>query len=77
MSTKLKVGIIGAGGIVRLAHLGGWRNNPNVEVVGIADIDGKRARALATPFPLPEAVCFLRLFAVYQNSFSPDRHRRR
>jgi len=48
MSTKLKVGIIGAGGIVRLAHLGGWRNNPNVEVVGIADIDGKRARALAT-----------------------------
>jgi predicted dehydrogenase len=55
MSTKLKVGIIGAGGIVRMAHLGGWRNNPNVEVIGIADIDGARARALAKECNVPHA----------------------
>ncbi len=56
MSATLKIGIIGAGGIVRIAHLGGWKNNPHVQVVGIADINVARAQAIAQEHNIPHAL---------------------
>lgn len=47
MAKKFRVGIIGAGGIVRWAHLGGWKAIPDAEVVAIADIDEARAQEVA------------------------------
>lgn len=55
MSQKpLKVGLIGAGGIVRGAHLKpGWKEVPNAEIVAVCDIDKNTAEALARDFNIP------------------------
>lgn len=48
MSTrKFKVGIIGAGGIATAVHLPGWRNLPEVEIAGVADVALERAQKMA------------------------------
>jgi UDP-N-acetylglucosamine 3-dehydrogenase len=47
---KFKVGIIGAGGIVKAAHLPAFKAVPQVEVVGIADLNKPEALKLAKSF---------------------------
>jgi len=56
MSQKpLRVGLIGAGGIVRGAHLNpGWKAVPNVELAAVCDIDRNTAEKLAGDFGIPE-----------------------
>ncbi len=56
MSTrKFKVGIIGTGGIARSAHIPGWKNLPDVELVGVADVAVDRAQATAKEHGIPHA----------------------
>lgn len=56
MNKTLKVGLIGAGGIVRGAHLNpGWLAVPNAEVVAVCDIHEETARKLASDFNIPHA----------------------
>jgi len=55
-SRKLKVGLIGAGGIVRGAHLApGWTALPDVEIVAVADVHLETAKSLARDFRIPHA----------------------
>ncbi len=51
---KFKVGLIGAGGIVRSVHLPGWKTLPEVEIVAVADINKNSAQKLASEFHIPE-----------------------
>jgi len=54
MSKKLKVGIIGAGGIATCAHLPAYQKLTDlVEVVAIADIVPDRAKAAAEKYNIP------------------------
>lgn len=54
MNKKLKVGIIGTGGIVRFAHLNpGWLAVPDVEIVAACDVNETAARKLAEDFKIP------------------------
>ncbi len=46
MADKLRVGIVGCGGIAR-AHLAGYRNAEDVEVVSVFDVAAPAAQALA------------------------------
>ena len=51
MGTKVRVGVIGAGGIARGAHLPGYAKIPDeAEVVAISDIDEARAQQVADEF---------------------------
>ena len=52
MAKKIRVGIIGAGGISRM-HLEGYHKCPNVEVIATCDIDPKRAKAQSEEFKIP------------------------
>ena len=54
MAKKIRVGIIGAGGISRL-HVEGYQKCPGVEVVATCDIDRARAQAQAEQFHIPHA----------------------
>lgn len=38
MSKKLKVGVIGVGGIAK-THFPGWKNSPDAELVAVSDVD--------------------------------------
>jgi predicted dehydrogenase len=54
MGKKVRVGVIGAGGIARGAHLPGYAKVPDeADVVAISDIDEPRARKLADDFDVP------------------------
>ena len=54
MSDTLKIGLIGAGGIVRGAHLKpGWLAVPNAEVIAVCDVHEPTARKLAEDFNIP------------------------
>lgn len=53
-TSKLRVGLIGAGGIASFAHLPGWRAVPDAEVVAIADVDRSRAGKLAKEYNIPQ-----------------------
>jgi predicted dehydrogenase len=54
MNKPLKVGLIGTGGIVRIAHLKpGWLAIPAVEIVAACDINEQTARKLAADFNIP------------------------
>jgi predicted dehydrogenase len=54
MKKSLKVGLIGAGGIVRGAHLNpGWLAVPDAEVVAVCDVSEATARKLAADFKIP------------------------
>ena len=37
-SRKFRVGLIGGGGIAQAVHIPGWKNLPEVEIVGVADV---------------------------------------
>ena len=50
MSKKLKVGIIGAGGIATIAHMPAYAGMENVEVVAICDIVPEKAKTLAEKY---------------------------
>ncbi|MBP3647345.1 MAG: Gfo/Idh/MocA family oxidoreductase [Clostridia bacterium] len=54
MDKKLKIGIIGAGGIVMWSHLPGYANMDNVEIVAICDIKIEKARAMAEKYGIPQ-----------------------
>ncbi|MFM1851298.1 MAG: hypothetical protein RIS54_982 [Verrucomicrobiota bacterium] len=48
MSTrKFRVGIIGGGGIAQAVHIPGWKNLPEVEIVGVADVSEPTAKKAA------------------------------
>jgi len=56
MPKLLKVGIIGAGGIARYAHLPGWKRlSGEVELVAICDIIPERAERAAQEYDIPYA----------------------
>ncbi|MBQ4564331.1 MAG: Gfo/Idh/MocA family oxidoreductase [Lachnospiraceae bacterium] len=54
MNKKLKVAIIGAGGIAKNAHLPGYAKMDNVEVVAICDIKIEKAKNLAEKYNIPQ-----------------------
>jgi predicted dehydrogenase len=47
MGRKLRVGIVGAGGIAYGAHADGWMSHPDCEIVAVCDVDRGRAEKLA------------------------------
>lgn len=47
MDKKLKIAIIGAGGIATQAHAPGYLNMDNVEIIGVCDVIRERAEELA------------------------------
>jgi predicted dehydrogenase len=53
---KLKIGIVGAGGIVRQKHLPGLQALPNVQVVAVCNSQVESARAVAKEFKIPEVI---------------------
>ena len=53
---KLRVGIIGAGGIVRQRHLPGLQALPNVQVVAVCNSRLETAQKIAKEFHIPEAL---------------------
>ena len=48
----LGVGVIGAGGISRFAHLPNLKRNPRVDLVAVADIDPAKAKQAADDFDI-------------------------
>ncbi|MCL6625109.1 MAG: Gfo/Idh/MocA family oxidoreductase [Alicyclobacillus shizuokensis] len=46
----MRVGVIGAGTIARVAHLPHYQSHPDVELAALADLDALRARKLADEF---------------------------
>jgi predicted dehydrogenase len=53
MSKKIKVGVVGIGGIGRGTHLEAWMTNPDVEVVAVCDIIRERAEKAAQKHNIP------------------------
>ncbi len=50
---RLGIGVIGAGGIARLAHLPNYARNPRVKLVAVCDIDVAKARQAGEDFRVP------------------------
>ena len=50
---KLKVAVIGAGMIANAAHIPAWKDQPDVEVLGVADRALESAAATASRFEIP------------------------
>ena len=50
MDKKLKIGLIGAGGIATGCHMPGYANMDNVEIVAICDIKIEKAKKLAAKY---------------------------
>jgi predicted dehydrogenase len=55
MTDNLRIGIIGGGAIVQVAHLPVLRKIKGVEVVAMCDTDLPKARAIASRFGVPNA----------------------
>ncbi len=55
MDNTLRVGIIGGGAIVQVAHLPVLRKMKGIEVVALCDTDLPKARAIASRFGVPNA----------------------
>ncbi len=53
MSSKLRVGIVGAGGIARTLHIPGWQRIPDVEIAAVSDINPKAAELVGQQFNVP------------------------
>jgi predicted dehydrogenase len=53
---KLRVGIVGAGAIVRQRHLPGLQALPNVQVTAVCNARPQTAQAIAKEFNIPEVV---------------------
>ncbi|HEY9383610.1 MAG TPA: Gfo/Idh/MocA family oxidoreductase [Gemmatimonadales bacterium] len=54
MSEPIRIGLIGAGAIVQVAHLPGLKKLKSVEVAAICDVDLPKARALAERFQIKD-----------------------
>ena len=54
MTEPVRVGVVGAGAITQVAHLGTLSRMGGVEVAAICDIDVPKAQALATRFRIPD-----------------------
>jgi len=54
MDKKLKIGLIGAGDIARWAHMPGYANMDNVEIVAVCDIKIEKARAFADKYGIKQ-----------------------
>lgn len=50
---KVRIGVIGSGGIAQGAHLPGYKACPEVEIVAVADVFEKTAQAAAEKFNVP------------------------
>ncbi len=57
-SKKLKIGVIGCGGIFNGAHIYAYLDNEDVEVVAFCDIVLSKAVSTAKKFGLDESVCY-------------------
>ncbi|MHB0859380.1 MAG: Gfo/Idh/MocA family protein [Anaerolineae bacterium] len=55
MSQTVRIGIIGAGGIARHAHMPGYRAQKDVKVVAVSDVAPGRAAEFAQEFDIPKA----------------------
>ncbi|MBQ7108739.1 MAG: Gfo/Idh/MocA family oxidoreductase [Clostridia bacterium] len=55
MDKKLKVAVIGNGGIAKSCHLPGWANIENAEVVAVCDVIKERAEAAAEKYNISQA----------------------
>jgi len=55
-SKKLRVGIVGAGGIVRQRHLPGLQALPNVQVVAVCNARPQTAQQIAKEFRIPDVL---------------------
>jgi predicted dehydrogenase len=54
-SSKLRVGVLGAGAWAEFAHIPGWLRDPRCEVVAICDVRADLARDYAKKFNIPES----------------------
>ena len=54
MDRKLKIGVIGAGGICHVAHMPGYAHMDNVEIVAICDIKIEKAKEVAAKYKIPQ-----------------------
>ena len=55
---KLKIGIIGCGGICNGAHIYAYKDNNDVEAVAFCDIVLSKAKNTAENFGVPDARCY-------------------
>jgi predicted dehydrogenase len=53
MSPKIRVGIVGCGGIARFAHAPNYRKIDDVDIVSCADLDVNAAKSFAEEFKIP------------------------
>ncbi len=53
MTDRLRIGILGAGGISQLVHIPIIRKHPDAELVAIADIEHAKAASVADKFKIP------------------------
>ncbi|HJZ47199.1 MAG TPA: Gfo/Idh/MocA family oxidoreductase [Roseiflexaceae bacterium] len=53
-SSKLRVGVLGAGAWARHAHIPGWLRDPRCDLVAICDVRAELARDFAQQFSIPE-----------------------
>lgn len=54
MAKKLKIAIIGAGGIATFAHMPGYANMDNIELVAVCDINVEKAQKFAEKYNIPK-----------------------
>jgi len=54
MSRRIRVGIIGCGGIARSTHAPYYKKISDVEIVACADVDADAARSMAEEFKIPK-----------------------
>ena len=63
---KLRIGVIGAGGICTWAHMPAYAEMDNVEIVAICDIKVEKAQAVADKYGIPN------VFADYNDVINMD-----
>jgi len=63
---EIKVGIVGAGGIARGAHMPGYQAVEGVKVVAVCDIIEEKAKEFAKRFEIPN------VFADYEDLVAMD-----
>ncbi|WP_407267942.1 Gfo/Idh/MocA family protein [Radiobacillus sp. PE A8.2] len=53
MSNKLKVGVIGIGGISNNNHIPAWLSHPETEIIALCDIEREKADKVAQDYKIP------------------------
>ena len=63
---KIRVGVVGAGGIANGFHIPSFMVHPNTEIVAICDVDEARARDTANRYNVPKVYTkYEELFQTY------------